>query len=153
MFVAPSGKTNNTGRWPGVPSGLSTTFAVARPDCEGLSTAFPRSVRIAGRGYRLVVAVVSPPPLDPVGAGPAAHTAGSPRPPDPCRCPYPPDASVNRKLVRSRSLAPGARAGLISRPGFDDKLVRCRVGHRLRARMAPNTRLAGAYRDKAAGGA
>src|SRR6188474_3551672 len=50
MFAAPSGKTYCRVARPACLDGLSTTFRVPGRFLSTLSTAFPRSVRIAGHG-------------------------------------------------------------------------------------------------------
>ena len=49
MFEAPSGKTNHNVPASQPAMGLSTTFALATTDFEGLSTGFPRPSRTTGR--------------------------------------------------------------------------------------------------------
>jgi hypothetical protein len=121
-------------------------FRSCKADFEGLSTVFPRSVRIAGRGHRLVVAVVGARRADPGGAGPCGRctrVAARTRPT------HPSSASQPGRGPWPRSYPPGWYLAAESTTSSSAVVV----GHGLRARMALNTPPAGAHRVKAAGAA
>src|SRR5262245_37757991 len=105
MFVAPSGKTNITGRAVAWLVGLSTTFRVPGRFLRALSTAFPRSVRTAGPGR--------PASRDVVGARRSAWQAGPRRGAwsgGPCRPP------PGRRRGRQRETPEGTAESVASDP-------------------------------------
>jgi hypothetical protein len=60
MFEAPSGKNNDSVSQSKPATVLSTSYAVARPDLEALSTGFPQSSRTTGRPQALPRCLTSP---------------------------------------------------------------------------------------------